>query len=116
MILMTKEIELKARNIKKAHDKKYCFETYESILSSIFDFDCVSNLKFNKDQDGFNIRCTLKVCKSADMLWILIKEFMSCIKQTEEQVELEISEREQDGIGVTYKLYAYTPLVHPIEK
>jgi hypothetical protein len=116
MILMTKEIELKARNIKKAHDKKYCFETYESILSSIFDFDCVSNLKFDKDQDGFTIRCTLKVSKSADMLWILIKEFMSCIKQTEEQVELEISEREQDGIGVTYKLYAYTPLVHPIEK
>jgi len=116
MILMTKFIEIKARNIKKAHDKKYCFETYESILSSIFDFDCVSNLKFDKDQDGFNIRCTLKVCKSADMLWILIKEFMSCIKQTEEQVELEISEREQDGIGVTYKLYAYTPLVHQIEK
>ena len=116
MILMTKDIEIKARNIKKAHDKKYCFETYESILSSIFDFDCVSNLKFDKDPDGFNIRCTLKVSKSADMLWILIKEFMSCIKQTEEQVELEISEREQEGIGVTYKLYAYTPLVHPIEK
>jgi len=116
MILMEKDIEIKARNIKKARDKKYCFETYESILSSIFDFDCVSNLKFDKDPDGFNIRCTLKVSKSADMLWILIKEFMSCIKQTEEQVELEISEREQEGIGVTYKLYSYIPLYHPIEK
>jgi hypothetical protein len=111
---MTKEIEIKARNIRKAKDKKYVFETYESILSSIFDFDCVSNLKFDKDEDGFNIRCSLKVSKSADMLWILIKEFMSCIKQTEENVELEISEREQDGIGITYKLYAYTPLYHPI--
>ena len=40
---------------------------------------------------------------------------MSCIKQTEEQVELEISEREQDGIGIVYKLYAYTPLHHSID-
>lgn len=115
MILMTKEIEINADNIRKAKDKKYVFETYESILESIFDFDCVSDLAFGKDNNSFSIIFKLKVCKSGDLLWVLIKEYLSCIKQTEEQVELEISEREQDGIGVTYKLFKYTPCYHPIE-
>lgn len=115
MTLMTKYIEIKARNIKKARDKKYCFDTYEDMLSAILQSGCAYRTTFEKDIDGFNIRTTFKICKQSDMLWILIKEYMSCIKQTEEQVELEISEREQDGIGIVYKLYAYTPLHHPID-
>lgn len=100
---MTKDIEIKARNIKKARDKKYCFETYESILSSIFDFDCVYNLKFDKDPDGFNIQCTLKVSKSADILWILIKEWLSTIIETEPNVGITITEIESESnFGVTY--------------
>ena len=74
---MTKELEINVKRIKKAHDKKYCFETYESILSSIFDFDCVSNLKFDKDTDSFHIEFNMKVCRGGDLLWILIKEYLS---------------------------------------
>ena len=110
MILMTKELEIKVKRIKKAHDKKYCFETYESILSSIFDFDCVSNLKFDKDTDSFHIEFNMKVCRGGDLLWILIKEYLSTILETEANVDIEITEREQKGIGVVYKMYRYTPL------
>ena len=116
MILMTKDIEIKASNIKKARDKKYVFDTYENILDSLYDFNCVSNLRFNKDNNSFNIRFDLKVCKSGDLLWVLIKEFLSCIKQTEEQVELQIDEVEPDGIGMTYRLFKYTPCYHPIDR
>lgn len=115
MILMTKEIEIKADNIKRAKDKKYVFETYESILNSIFDFDCVSNLRFEKDNNSFHILFSLHICKQGDLLWVLIKEYLSCIKQTEEQVELQIDEVEQDGIGMSYRLFKYTPCYHPIE-
>lgn len=113
---MVKEIEVKANNIRKAKDRKYVFETYENIIDSIYDFDCASDLSLEKTQDEFYIKFNLKVCKSGDLLWILIKEWLSTIKQTEEQVELEISEREQDGTGITYRLYKYTPCVHNIEK
>ena len=107
---MTKELEINVKRIKKAHDKKYCFETYESILSSIFDFDCVSNLKFDKDTDSFHIEFNMKVCRGGDLLWILIKEYLSTILETEANVDIEITEREQKGIGVVYKMYRYTPL------
>ena len=115
MILMTKELEINVKRIKKAHDKKYCFETYESILSSIFDFDCVSNLKFDKDTDSFHIEFNMKVCRGGDLLWILIKEYLSTILETEANVDIEITEREQKGIGVVYKMYRYTPLHQEIE-
>lgn len=116
MILMTKEIEINADNIRKAKDKRYVFDTYENIIDSIFDFDCVSNLTFEKDNNSFHIKFDLVVCKSGDLLWVLIKEFLSCIKQTEEQVQLQIDEVEPDGIGMTYRLLKYTPCYHPIEK
>lgn len=115
MILMTKELEINVKRIKKAHDKKYCFETYESILSSIFDFDCVSNLKFDKDTDSFHIEFNMKVCRGGDLLWILIKEYLSTILETESNVDIEITEREQKGIGVVYKMYRYTPLHQEVE-
>ena len=112
---MTKDVEIKASNIKKAKDKKYVFDTYESILDAIFDFDCVSNIRFEKDNNSFNIRFDLKICKSGDLLWVLIKEFLSTIKQTEEYVELQIDEVEPDGIGMTYRLYRYVPCHQEIE-
>ena len=110
MILMTKDVEIKASNIKKARDKKYVFDTYENILDSIYDFNCVSKLKFDKDTDSFHIEFDLKVCRGGDLLWILIKEYLITILETEANVDIEIMEREQKGIGVVYKMYRYTPL------
>lgn len=109
MNIMTKQIIIKATNILNAKDKRYVFSTYESILDSIFDFDSASNLEFSKDINSFYISFDLKVCKSGDLLWILVKEFLSTIKQTEEYVELEITEIEQATIGITYKLFKYIP-------
>lgn len=115
MILMSKEIEIKVTNIRRSKDKKYIFETFENIIESLFDFDCASNLKFNKDDNSFNIDFMLKVCKSGDMLWILIKEWLVTILESEQYVDVEITEREQSGIGIVYKMYRYTPLHQEIE-
>ena len=110
MVIMTKEIEITVKRIKKAKDKTYVFYTYENIINSIFDYDCVSKLKFDKDTDSFHIEFDLKVCRGGDLLWILIKEYLITILETEANVDIEIMEREQKGIGVAYKMYRYTPL------
>lgn len=110
MVIMTKEIEINVKRIKKAKDKTYVFYTYENIINSIFDYDCVSKLKFDKDTDSFHIEFDLKVCRGGDLLWILIKEYLITILETEANVDIEIMEREQKGIGVVYKMYRYTPL------
>lgn len=115
MILMSKEIEIKVTNIKKSKDRKFIFETFENIIESLFDYDCASNLKFNKDDNSFNIDFMLQVCKSGDMLWILIKEWLVLILESEQYVDVEITEREQSGIGIVYKMYRYTPLHQEIE-
>ena len=110
MVIMNKEIEINVKRIKKAKDKTYVFYTYENIINSIFDYDCVSKLKFDKDTDSFHIEFDLKVCRCGDLLWILIKEYLITILETEANVDIEIMEREQKGIGVVYKMYRYTPL------
>ena len=115
MIIMSKEIEIKVTNIKKSKDKKYVFETFENIIESLYDYSCASNLKFNKDDNSFNIEFVLQICKSGDMLWILIKEWLVTILESEQYVDVEIKEREQSGIGIVYKMYRYIPLHQEIE-
>ncbi len=116
MSLMTKQITVTVTNISKTKDKKYIFETYENILNSILDFTSItSNVSFEKDKDYFKIDFMMKISKTGDILWILIKEFLSCIKETEDQVQITIDEVEQNGIGMTYKLYRYTPCCHSIQ-
>ena len=103
MILMTKEIEINADNIRKAKDKRYVFDTYENIIDSIFDFDCASNLTFEKDNNSFHIKFDLMVCKSGDLLWVLIKEWLYTIIETEHDVSIRITEIESESnFGVTY--------------
>jgi hypothetical protein len=115
MILMSKDIQIKVTNIKKSKDRKYIFETCENIIESLFEYDCASNLKFNKDDNSFNIDFVLQICKSGDMLWILLKEWLVTILESEQYVDVEITEREQSGIGIVYKMYRYTPLHQEIE-
>lgn len=115
MVLMTKSIEIKADNIRKAKDQKYVFETYENIIESIMEFDCASKLAFNKDKDSFLIDFDLKICKSADILWILIKEWLSTIAETEEFVKLSIIEQEQKGIKMIFNIQRYIPCHQLIE-
>lgn len=107
-MIMTKRVKIIAENIKKTKDRKFIFKTYEDILESIFDFSAVATkLFFDKTDDSFVIDFNVKVSKAGDMLLVLCKEYMSLLTQTEESIEVSISELEQDGTGVLYKFYKY---------
>ena len=107
-MLMTKKITLIVDGIKKANDKPYIFDIYSTILTSLNDyFGTASNIFFDKTEDSFIIKFTLKVCRTGDMLWILFKELLQCIRESEDKVDISISEVEQNGLGTVYKLYKY---------
>lgn len=105
---MTKQIKVIIEHITRARDKKYVNQTIDNIIDSLYDFPyAVSNIGFTRDKDLFYIKFNLKVCKTGDMVWCLIHEFLSCIVQTENKVNITIDSIEEGEIGTTYKLYAY---------
>lgn len=103
MDLMTKNIKIEVKNIKKSNDKKFVFETYENILESIINHpNLMSPVDFDKTLDAFTIVFNIKVCKMADMLWVLIQEFLSLIIETEPCLEVRLTQCEEDGTGIIY--------------
>ena len=108
---MTKRLTIIANDIDKAEDLDYVNDTYDAIISSLCDYaDIVSNLFFEKNEKLFLIKCTIKVCKEGDLLRILIFEFLSCIRQTENKIGLSISEADEGcPTGVIYKFYNFVP-------
>jgi hypothetical protein len=106
--MMQKRIKLILENITKAKDKKYVNDTIDSIIDSLHDFPyAVSNIGFHRDKDIFYVKFNLRVCKTGDMVWCLIQEFLSCVVQTENKVNVTIDSVEEGEVGITYKLYAY---------
>jgi len=107
---MTKHIKIRIDRISKCKDKKYVHEIADSMIESLHDFPTTaSKIGIFRDTDTFIVKFDLKISKTGDLLWILIKEFLSCIRQTEDEAELSISEIEDGETGVTYKLYNYIP-------
>ena len=108
---MKKRINITADNISKAKDKQYVFYTYELMIKSLYDYqDIVTKIFFDKTCSSFTLSFTLKICKTGDMLWILMKEFLSTILETEDKVAISISEvYEGCKSGIIYKFYNYVP-------
>ena len=103
---MQKRINITADNISKAKDKQYVFYTYELMLKSLYDYqDIVTKIFFDKTCSSFTLSC-----KKGDMLWILMKEFLSTILETEDKVAISISEVDEGcKSGIIYKFYNYVP-------
>ena len=108
---MQKRIKITADNISKAKDKQYVFYTYELMLKSLYDYqDIVTKIFFDKTSSSFTLSFTLKICKKGDMLWILMKDYLSTILETEEKVAISISEVDEGcKSGIIYKFYNYVP-------
>lgn len=106
---MQKRLELCADDINHARDKSFVNFVYESLIDIILSNSESSDLDFCKNAKSFKISFNLRVSKEGDLLWMLCKEFMSLIKQTEEKVQLQINEIEEDGDGTTYKIFKYIP-------
>lgn len=109
---MYKELTIEANNIKKSRYKEFVFSSYENIIHSIFEYNCVSKLKFEKEDESFRISFNMKISKEADLLWILIKDYLASIIETDDQVQLEITEIEQNGTTIVYRLYNHTPALN----
>lgn len=105
---MEKRLMVEVSNIGLANDKKFVFETFDNIINSLLDYEGIAtNISFNKSADSFDIRFNLKVCKTGDLIWVLIKEFLSCVNQTEENVSIIINEEEDSQYGTSYKFLRY---------
>lgn len=103
---MIKRLTIKADNIIKCKDKKFVFYVYDQMIDSLFDFsNIISKLQFTKTDDQFIIQFNLKVCRDADLLWILIKEWLSLIVETELLINIKIIETEDlDNFSIEYNL------------
>lgn len=105
---MTKQIKIIVDKIDKADDKKYVTEIIDSILEALYDFpNTVTQINLHRDDEVFYTTFKLKVSKLGDMIFVLMTEFLSCIVQTEPKVDVTIDAVEDDGNGITYRLYSF---------
>ena len=108
METMTKRISVMVENITKAEDQNFVYYTIDSIIDTLYDWEgVVTQIHFDRTPSSFAIFFHLKVCKDGDLLWVLLKEFLSTILETEENVDITIDEVEEDGNGMTIKLFKY---------
>lgn len=107
---MTKRIKIIVSHTAKANDKQYVEQTIDSIIDALHDFtNTVTHLFIDKDKDNLYVSFNLKVSNLGDLCWMLIKEYLSCLRQTEDKIDISIDEVEEDGTGTIYKFYKYIP-------
>ena len=105
---MEKRVSLMIDNITKANDQNFVYYTIDNIIETLYDWEgTVTRVHFDRTPTSFAIFFYLKVCKNGDLLWVLLKEFLSTILETEENVDITIDEVEEDGNGMTIKLFKY---------
>lgn len=108
-IEMCKHIEIRVSNIKKANDRDFIFYIYESLLNSLFNENkAVKHIYCLRETDYWDINFDLTVGRLGDLTWILCKENLNCIAETEDNIDITINEIEEVGSGTTYKLVKYT--------
>ena len=105
---MTKKITVMIDNITRADDPNSVYSTIDSIIEAIYDWEgIVTRVHFDRTPSSFAIFFNLKVCRDGDLFWILIKEYLSTILETEDHLDITIDEVEEDGNGMTIKLFKY---------
>jgi len=106
---MDKTIRITIDNIKKAKDKKFVNETIDAIVDSLYDFsNVVSKIGLHREKEMFEINFILNVCKTGDLLQILIEQWLSCILQTEPKINVSIfSSEENDPYDIELKLLTH---------
>ena len=109
--MMTKEIKIVVDNIQKAKDINFVNNTIDSIIESMHDFPKeVSKLSFERDKNMSFVKFTLRVSKTGDMIFILIKEWLNLCLETEPNLFISISEIEEKALtGTTYRFFTYVP-------
>ena len=103
---MTKHVNLIITNIKKAKDKRFVNDIIDAISDSLTDFpDTVGKINISRDKDLFYTAFDIKICKTGDLFFVLLQEFLSTIIQTEDKVEVTMQVVEEKSInGIQYKL------------
>ena len=105
---MTKRIKLNVTNIEKAKDRNFVFYIYDSLLNSLLsNNDAVKHIYCLKEQNEWNIEFDLTIGKRGDFTWVLMRENLACIAETEPDVNITIYDIEDAGCGVVYKMYRH---------
>jgi len=109
--MMTKQIKIVLDNIQKAKDINFVNSTVDSIITSLHDFpNDVSKMSFDRDKNMSFVKFTLRVSKTGDMVFILIKEWLNLCLETEPNLFISISEIEEKAkTGTTYRFFTYVP-------
>lgn len=102
---MTKRIKLEVSNIDKAQDKNFVFYIYESLLDNLLnDNKSVSKIYCLRESDNWKIEFDLKIGRHGDLTWVLMRENLYLIAETEPEVSVRIIDIEDEGTGVIYIL------------
>lgn len=106
---MTKKIKVTVSNIREAKDKNFVFYIYDSLLENLLNEGntAVSHVSFEKDKNEWDIGFDLKVSKIGDLTWVLMRENLACIIETEPKVTIKIQDEESEGTGVMYIMQRY---------
>lgn len=107
---MVKKIKVVIDNIKKAKDYRFVNSTIDSIIESLHDFpNTIEQIGLHRDTDLFVLNFILHVSKTGDLIQILIEEWLSCILQTEPNINVSIySSEESDKYDIELKLMAHS--------
>lgn len=102
---MTKRIKINVSDIDKAQDRNFVFYVYESLLNSLLnDNAAVSHIYCLKQQDKWDIEFDLLVGKKGDFTWVLMRENLACIAESEPDVKITIIDIEDSGTGVIFTM------------
>ena len=105
---MDKRISVMVDNITKANDRPFVYSTIDNIIEGIYDFEGIATrIHLDRSASSFAIFFNLKICRDGDLLWVLIKEYLATLLETESKLDITIDEVEEDGTGTTIKLYKY---------
>ena len=96
---MKKTVKFHCYGINKGKDKRFILDTCKNVLNAVLNEDEAQNISFSNTDYGFNISYDIRQCFKADILLILIKEWISLIVETEENTAVSLEEIEEDGAG-----------------
>lgn len=108
---MTKKIRIVIDDVRKSEDANFVNETVNNIIESLYDHPKdVSKILIDKTRNSYIIEFQLRVSKTGDLIFILIKEWLALLLETEHNILISLTETEENAdIGITYKFFIYCP-------
>lgn len=96
---MQKTVKVHCTHIDMCKDKRFVVDACKNMLNAVINEDEAQNISFNDTYTSFNLKYDIRQCFNADMLLILLKEWIALIVETERNMHVSLEEIEEDGAG-----------------